>query len=227
MKDISFLKGRLIAHRGVYDNKGVYENTLTAFEKALHCNYIIEIDVRMLIDGTLVVFHDQDMERLLHLEGNIEKISYEELSYLAKYPIPTLEEALKLINGKVPLIIELKTIKRRGVFENKVMELLDHYNGQYAIQSFHFRIIKWFNKNRPNVPVGYLVGKKNISKLYLYKKFDFININMKIVNEKKLKLLRANYLVLGYTVNCKEELEVKKNYYDNLICDNLLEITSS
>lgn len=224
---MTFLKGKLIAHRGVYDNKGVYENTLTAFEKAIKLDYIIELDVRMLSDGTLVVFHDQDMQRLLHLEGDIEKISYDELSYLAKYPIPTLEETLKLIHGSVPLIVEIKTIKKRGLVENKVMELLDNYEGEYAIQSFHVKTIKWFNKNRPNIIIGYLVGKKNISKLRLFKKFDFININMDIVNDKKLKLLRANYLLLGYTIHSKDELALKKNYYDNLICDNLLEIDAS
>lgn len=224
---MTFLKGKLIAHRGVYDNKGVYENTLNAFEKAIKLDYIIELDVRMLNDGTLVVFHDQDMERLLHLEGDIEKISYDELSYLAKYPIPTLEETLNLIRGSVPLIIEIKTLKKRGLVENKVMELLDKYEGKYAIQSFHIKTIKWFNKNRPNVVVGYLVGKKNINKLFLFKKFDFININMNIINDKKLKILRANYLLLGYTISNKEELELKKNYYDNLICDNLLEIDAS
>lgn len=227
MKDKSFLKGRLIAHRGVYDNKSVYENTLKAFDKAIKLNYIIELDVRMLNDGTLIVFHDEDMQRLLHLEGNIEKISYEELSYLAKYPIPTLEETLNLVNGSVPLIIELKNIKKRGVVESKVMELLDNYKGKYAIQSFHIRTIKWFVKNRSNVVVGYLIGRKNASKIHLFKKFDFININMGLVNDKKLKLLKANYLVLGYTIRTRKELEIKKNYYDNLICDNLLEIDSA
>ncbi len=224
MKDKSFLKGRLIAHRGIYDNKGVYENTLKAFEKAMKLNYIIELDVRMLKCGTLVVFHDQDMERLLHLEGDIEKLSYDELVYLAKYPIPTLEEALNFINGSVPLIIELKTIKKRGIVESKAMVVLDKYEGKYAIQSFHIKTLKWFNKNRPNVVIGYLMGKKNISKSYLFKKYDFVNINMEIISDKKLKFLKAKYLVLGYTVHTKEELEIKKNYYDNLVCDNLLEI---
>lgn len=227
MKNKEFLKERLIAHRGVYDNKGVYENTLLAFEKAMKLNYIIEADVRMLIDGTLVVFHDKDMERLLHLEGNVEKLSYEELSFIAKYPVPTLEEVLNLLKGTVPLIIELKTVKRRGIFESKVMELLDNYEGKYAIQSFHIKTLKWFDKNRPNVIIGYLVNKKNLSKLHLFKKFDFININMEIINDEKLKLLKAKYLVLGYTVRTKEELKLKQHYYDNLICDNLLEIDAS
>lgn len=227
MKNREFLKDRFIAHRGIYDNKGVYENTLKAIEKAVAKNYMIEIDVRMLVDGTIIVFHDQDMERLLHLEGDIEKLSYDELSYIAKYPIPTLNEILDCVKGRVPLIIELKSLKKRGIFENKVAEVLDNYDGEYAIQSFHIKTIKWFNKNRPNIVIGYLVGKKNLNKLYIFKKFDFININMEIVNEKKLKFLRANYLVLGYTIHSKEELEAKQNYYDNLICDNLLEIDES
>lgn len=221
---MTFLKGNLIAHRGVYDNKGVYENTLSAFDRAIDRRYIIELDVRMLIDGKLVVFHDEDMERLLHVEGKIEKLSYDELTYIAKYPIPTLEEVLNYVKGMVPLLIEIKTIKKRGLVESKVMELLDNYVGNYAIQTYNIKTIKWFNKNRPNTIIGYLVSKKNINKLYIFKKYDFININTNIINDKKLKIFKANYLVLGYTVETKEELDIKKNYYDNLICDNLLEI---
>ncbi len=190
-------------------------------------NYLIEVDIRMLIDGTVVVFHDQDMERLLHMDGDIEKLSYEELTYIAKYQIPTLEEMLEFIDGKVPLIIELKSRKKHSVFETKVAEILDNYKGLYAIQTFHAKTIKWFNKNRPNVIVGYLVNKKNLKKMPFFKKYDFININMDIVNDEKLKFLRANYLVLGYTIHSKEELSVKQKYYDNLICDNLLEIDAS
>lgn len=227
MKDIEFLKSNLIAHRGIYDNKRVYENTLKAFKIAMDRNYIIEADVRMLVDGTVVVFHDQDMERLLHLEGDIEKLSYEELTYIAKYSIPTLEEMLEFIDGKVPLIIELKSRKKRGIFENRVAEILDKYEGLYAIQTFHIKTIKWFNKNRDNVIVGYLVNKRNLNKMHFFKKYDFININMEVVNDKKLKFLRANYLVLGYTIRSKDELNNKQNYYDNLICDNLLEIDAS
>lgn len=221
---MTFLKNRMIAHRGVYDNKGIYENTLNAFEKAIDKKYMIELDVRMLSDGTLIVFHDEELIRLLHVEGKVEKLTYDELSYIAKYPIPTLEETLNFIKGRVPLLIELKTVKKRGLVESNVMELLDNYEGEYAIQSFHMKILKWFNKNRPNVVVGYLIGKKNMNKSYLFKKYDFVNIDVNIVSDKKLKLLKANYLVLGYTVRTKEEFDVKKNYYDNLICDNLLEI---
>lgn len=227
MKDVEFLKSSLIAHRGIYDNKGVYENTLKSFEKAINKNYIIEADIRMLIDGTIIVFHDQDMERLLHLEGDIEKLSYDELTYIAKYPIPTLDEMLEMAAGRVPLLIELKTKSKRGIFESKVANILDKYEGSYAIQSFNIKTIKWFNKNRKNTVVGYLVDKKNLNKMTFFKKYDFININTEIIDDKKLKFLRANYLVLGYTISDKEELKLKRNYYDNLICDNLLEIDAS
>ena len=227
MKNKEFLSGSLIAHRGIYDNKGVYENTLKSIEKAIEKNYTVEIDVRMLLDGTIIVFHDQDMERLLHLEGDIEKLSHDELTYITKYPIPTLAEMLELVAGRVPLIIELKTRKKRGMFESKVAEILDDYKGLYAIQSFNISTLRWFYKNRPNVILGYLVNKKNLSKMRFFKRYDFINIKMDIINDKRLKFLRANYLVLGYTVRSKEELEIKQNYYDNLICDNLLEIDAS
>ena len=65
MRDISFLKGRLIAHRGCHDiEKNVPENSMLAFDKAVENNYIIELDVHILKDGNIVVFHDDNLKRM-------------------------------------------------------------------------------------------------------------------------------------------------------------------
>lgn len=224
IKDLAFLKKSRIAHRGIYDNKRIYENTISAFSRALKYNYIIELDVRMLVCGTLVVFHDQDMERLLHVEGDVEKITYDELSYMAKFQIPTLQKVLELVNGAVPLLIELKTISKKGIFESKVAEVLDNYEGQYAIQSFNIKSIKWFYKNRKDVPIGYLIGKKNYHKEPFFRKYDFINIYYGLMNDKKIRKMREDKMVIAYGIKNKTEYDLKKDVYDNLICDNLLEI---
>lgn len=222
--DISFLKKNKIAHRGIYDNKRIYENTISAFTRAIKYNYIIELDVRMLACGTLVVFHDQDMERLLHVEGDVEKTTYEDLSFIAKYQIPTLKEVLELVDGVVPLLIELKTISKKGIFENKVAELLDNYKGEFAIQSFNIKTLKWFYKNRKHIGIGYLIGKKNYHKDPFFKKYDFINILYSLFSDKKIRKMREDKMVIAYGIKDKKEYDLKKDVYDNLTCDNLLEI---
>lgn len=226
MKDVSFLKGNFIAHRGIYDNVRIYENTISAFERSIKYGYTIFIDVRILCDGTIVCFHDEDTKRLLHLEENIDKITYDELSYLSKFQIPKLEDVLKLINGSVPIIIEMRNNVKKYYFENKICELLDNYNGSFAIQSFNLKTIKWFYKNRKEYVTGYLICKKNSKKDYFFKKYDYLAVNILLYNDKKVKKLRQDKIVLGYKILNQEEFDKNITIYDNLIIDNILEINN-
>ena len=224
LKDLSFLKSSKIAHRGIFDNKRIYENTLSAFVRAIKYKYIIHIDVHMLKDGTIICFHDEDMFRLLHVEGKIDTLSYEELSYIAKYKIPTLEEALEEIDGKVPVIIEMRNVSKKHEFELNITKILDDYKGLFAVQSFYLSILKWFYKNRPNYVIGYLVCKKNCMKDYFFKKYDYLNINILLYNDKRIKRIRSNKLVIGYKVISLNEYQKVSYLYDNLEFDNILEI---
>ncbi len=224
MKDVSFLKGQKIAHRGIYDNTRIYENTLASYKRALKYNYIIELDLRLLADGTIICFHDDSATRMFHLDDKIEKLTFDELSYMAKYKIPTFEDVLDLVKGSVPLLIELKTKTRKYLLENKVSELLDNYDGVVAIQSFNIRTLKWFYKNRPNIVIGYLVGKRNYKRESFFKKYDFLNINVNLFSDKRVRKIREDKLVLGYSIKSSEEYDKKASIYDSLICDNLLEI---
>lgn len=226
MKDLSFLKNKLIAHRGIFDNKIVFENTMLAYKNAIKYGYPIEMDVRMLKDGTIVCFHDETLDRLQHIDSNVENMTYEELSFISKYEIPLFEDVLKVINGSVPLLIELKSLTRKKMLETKVAELLDNYDGLFAIQSFNISTLKWFYKNRPKYITGYLVCKKNFKKDYFFKKYDFITINILIYNDKKIKKMRENKTIIGYKITSINEYEKTVNLYDNLICDDILEIKS-
>lgn len=224
MKDLSFLKSRPIANRGIFDNIRIYENTISAFERAIKYNAIIQLDIRLLKDNTIIAFHDEELTRLHHVEGRVENLTYDELSYISKYQIPTLENVLELVHGRVPLIIDLKTKTKRGIFETRVAELLDNYNGLYAIQSFNLGTLKWFYKNKPKYITGLLINKKNCNRDYFFKKYDFANINILIYNNKKIKKMREDKIILGYTVMSKEDYQNVVGVYDNLAFDNLLEM---
>lgn len=93
MKKINFLKRSLIAHRGVH-NLQIPENTIPAFYKCVDKNYIIELDIHILIDNTIVVYHDYNLNRLTKVNKVIETLTYEQLSKIKiknKYTIPTLK----------------------------------------------------------------------------------------------------------------------------------------
>ena len=116
MKNINFLRENLIAHRGLHSDTTI-ENTISAFIKAMEKNYIIELDVHILKDDTIVVYHDFDLKRLTSVNKIIEKLTYPQLSKIRiknKYQIPTLTQVINIIKGKVPLLIEVKTLDKNN-----------------------------------------------------------------------------------------------------------------
>ena len=227
MKDMSCVRNRFIAHRGIYDNKRIYENTTSAFLRAIKNNSIIEVDLRMLKDGTIICFHDENMERMLHVEGKIERLTYDELCYIARYQIPTFSMLLELTHGTVPLLIELISKTKKNALEREVARMLDDYRGDFAIQSFNIKTLKWFYKNRVHFITGYIIGKRNYRKEPFFKKFDFLNIKIGLYNDKKIKKIREDKFVLGWGVTNRDEYDRYANVFDNLVVDNLLDIIDS
>ena len=164
MKNANFLKEKFIAHRGLFNNTTVCENSLPAFECTIENGYAIELDIQPTKDNELVVFHDSTLLRMTGQNGKVSDYTYNELQELnllnTNQKIPTLQQVLKLVNGQTPLLIEIKPNNLKvGKLETKLMQLLNEYNGQYAIQSFNPFIILWFKKNAPNVVRGILSAK--------------------------------------------------------------------
>ena len=162
MNNIDFLLKKVISHRGVFDNSlGIPENSLESFKKAVEQGYSIELDIHVLKDNTVVVFHDDNLKRMTGIDKKINTFTYEELKEIkllnSTETIPTLEEVLELIDGKVPILIEFKsdgTIRR---LEQEAMKILVNYKGKYAIQSFDPNCVYFFKKNYPNIPRGQLI----------------------------------------------------------------------
>lgn len=101
------------AHRGFHDKPVIPENSLPAFRRAIEHGFGAELDVHLLKDGTLAVFHDSDLRRCANVDGQIEDLTLEELKQLrlegTDEQIPTFDEVLALFESATPLIIELKT----------------------------------------------------------------------------------------------------------------------
>ena len=149
------------AHRGLFDNGGdAPENSLLAIQKAVEAGYGIEFDVQLSKDDVPVIFHDGTLQSMCGVEGNVWDYTLEELKGFkllnSEQTIPTLEEVLAVVDGKVPLIIEFKLDR----VQTKVCELsnalLKNYNGIYCIESFHPLAVMWYRKNRPDILRGQL-----------------------------------------------------------------------
>ena len=219
-KDISFLRSNLIAHRGIH-NSYCIENTIGAFIKAINRNYIIELDIHILQDNEIVVFHDFLLTRLTGVKKMIEKMSYAQLSKLKiknKYQIPTLKQVMHIVNGKVPILIEVKDIYNNTKFYKELVKILDNYEGKFAIQSSNPKVIEWFKKNKKDYVIGLIIFNRLNYKLFrkYTRKIDFLTVYKKELPFKDKKL------IIGWTIKNEKEFLKYVNISDNLICENIL-----
>ena len=154
-----------IAHRGLFDNDSdAPENSLAAFQKAVDAGYVVELDVQLTADGLVVVSHDTSQLRETGVDRTIPDMTAAEVAELRLFgtdePMPTFAEVLDLIDGRVPLLVELKVGAdgdAAGLSE-ATAELLDDYDGEYAVQSFNPFALQWFKDNRPEVLRGILAA---------------------------------------------------------------------
>lgn len=156
-----------VAHRGLHDiAAGIPENSRAAFGAALAAGYAIELDVRLSADGVAVVFHDATLERLCGRPGRVADLSAAELGRLALLGTaetpPTFAEVLALVDGRTPLLVEVKNYGREpiGALEQAVASALARYRGPFAVQSFNPRTVAWFRRHMPQFVRGQIADLK-------------------------------------------------------------------
>jgi len=157
---LRWLTARPFAHRGLHDlGAGRPENTLAAFDAAVTAGYGIECDVHVSSDGVPIIFHDDRLERLTGEQGCVRDLTADELADIhiagTSECVPTLDELLSLVEGRVPLLIELKHIKRRDAgLAWGVAERLKRYAGPAAAMSFRGSLIRELKAADPHLVRG-------------------------------------------------------------------------
>ncbi len=150
------------AHRGLHNkDKGIPENSIYAFGEAIKRKIGIEIDLHLSKDNNTVVIHDTSTLRTTGKEGKVTEMTTAEISRLTldgtSERVPFLNDVLELVDGTVPLLIELKVDGGNyAALCEAVFSQLDRYEGDYLVQSFDPRVLLWLKKNRPNVGRGQL-----------------------------------------------------------------------
>ncbi|MBQ2802251.1 MAG: glycerophosphodiester phosphodiesterase [Lachnospiraceae bacterium] len=155
--------GKCYAHRGLFSNENSCpENSLPAFTKAVESGYGIEMDVQITKDNKLIVFHDNTLSRMCGIDVNVRDKTYRELCELSLLAtdckIPLLSEVLKMVNGSVPLLIEIKLPVFSTLTCRLVDEVLRNYKGKYCIESFNTLALLWYRIHRPDIVRGQLSG---------------------------------------------------------------------
>ncbi len=153
-----------IAHRALHDiGQGVVENSVTAIRRAVQAGYGIEIDVQLSSDGVAMVFHDDTLDRLTGVTGPVRARSAADLVELtltgSEDQIAPLSDVLALIDGAVPLVVEIKDQsgglgEADTALEEAVARDLDHYAGPVAVMSFNPYVVDAMQRLAPDVPRG-------------------------------------------------------------------------
>jgi glycerophosphoryl diester phosphodiesterase len=160
MTNAAWIKELPVAHRGYHDlNNAVWENTLSAFARAVEAGFAIECDLHYASDGVPIIFHDEDLERLCNLKVDVRERTSQELGLIAvggtKDKVPTLKQLLALVQGKVPLVLELKGREADDEgFAESVLEVLEGYEGKVALMSFDHWLLKDLKDLNAPYPLG-------------------------------------------------------------------------
>jgi glycerophosphoryl diester phosphodiesterase len=162
---LGWLTARPIAHRGYHSAAaGRIENTLAAAEAAKSKNFAIECDLQLTADGQVVVFHDDTLDRLTKTAGEVAKKTLAEVRAVrfrdADTTIPSLEDLLDLVDGRVPLVIELKSrFTGDRKLEAATASVLLTYDGPVAVMSFDPASMTVMRRLAPGLPRGMVADR--------------------------------------------------------------------
>lgn len=227
-----------IAHRGLNDTKvWAPENSPESFRRAVLNGFSIELDVHLSKDKNLVVFHDDNLLRMTGVNKKITSLTLSQIKELkladTSERIPTLAEVLKIVNGQVPLYIEIKnTTFPIGKLERILLSQMKNYKGKWTVMAFNPLRLRWIAK-RSNVNRCQLVASPNRKGLACITRSNFvwnnISIPQKLAFNKKASSIdtalicaqnnRRHYV---WTVTSQKELDKFSKFCDGIIFEGFI-----
>lgn len=238
-----------IAHRGLHGD-GVPENSLAAARAAIEAGYGIEMDIQHTADNVPMVFHDYDLTRLAGEDSYIADLELEDLDdkrlLETDEPIPTLAAMLRLVEGRVPLLIEIKDQDGRlgrniGELHRHVADQLKSYEGPVAVMSFNPHTVRAFHEIAPDIPVGLTTcnfSKKdwpalddttrlNLAEIKLFESSgaSFISHDKADLTNARVDALKAQGVpVLCWTIKSPEEETTARRMADNITFEGYMAV---
>lgn len=235
------------AHRGLHslESPNYPENSISAIHLAVENGFGIEIDLQATEDEQIVVFHDNDLERMTGFSGHVERTPWQiiktlRLNHDESHPIPLFKQVLDKVDGKVPLLIEIKPQVKYKVAVPLIMAELKDYKGEFMIQSFHPLILRKVKKINPNIKRGILsMGfsykpqnnildiLKNLVTANLLFNFlarpHFVSYNVRSKTNKSMLILKKLWRIpfFAWTVNNEKVLSKAEGFYDTIIFEKI------
>jgi len=223
-----------IGHRGA---KGyALENTLPSIEKAIALGVdMVELDVRITKDKHPVIIHSIRLGALNKKYSRVSRHTLGELKALkikGEGTIPTLGEVLEVVNNRIGLNLELKVKNSAQV----VVQTLRDYKVDFAkimIASNHPSEIKAVEALEPNIATALVFRSVNAFNLWFVLDFlailflpltkyyiawlvkscraDYLNINYRLLDRKKVALLKKQGVkICAWTVNSQRKIDYLK-----------------
>ena len=242
-----FLTKKPFAHRGYHsrflsDDRKIPENSLEAFRQAIDKNYSIEMDIHFTKDFKIIVFHDFFLGKLTTKKGYVcgKTLDYiKEATLSNNQAIPTIEEALDLINGRVPVLVEIKYSnhikKNLEIFSNVLAENLKSYKGPLALMSFSIDVIRFIKQKKffgrfplglttsfpKTESIGNKIKNNKIENEIVSNKLQFISQDWRgIENSRINRLKKLDVAILSWTITSKEIEHHLEGLVDNITFEN-------
>jgi glycerophosphoryl diester phosphodiesterase len=237
VRDLNWLLAKPIAHRGLHDKTRV-ENTESAFSAAMKHDYAIECDLQITKDGEAVVFHDDDVDRLLDAKGRVKNHNVRELKALkfksSQDRVQTLAELLEQINGRCTLVIELKSHwDHDETLTLRALEILKNYTGPYALMSFDPEMVACIAERSPQTLRGITADRVvdsyyqplSLARRIAMRNFEhlpqtkphFISYDFKALPFSPVTEIRnAGYPVITWTIESEEQAAIARRYSDQI-----------
>lgn len=237
----SWIVDKPFAHRGLHDAAArIPENTIAAFDAAIASGYAIELDVRQVRDGALVVFHDSDLNRACGIDRELSDLAWEDVKqtgiFGTEHRIPLLDEVLALTAGRVPLLVELKKDGAHRGIERALDETLSGYKGPFAVQSFSPTALRWFRKHGVGAPLGHVAGPLTDEDITTLRKLssrwllgalvsrpDFINYDLRAMPSAWVDIVSrlASLPVICWTVKTDDDKRKVERLGLNYVFENV------
>jgi glycerophosphoryl diester phosphodiesterase len=244
-KDMEFFSEWDFAHRGLFKNgTEAPENSIPAFRKAIEAGFAIELDVQLTRDNVPVVIHDFDLNRACGADVKVKSLTFDELRtnyrlFGSREKVPSFAEVLELIDGKVPILVEIKSVDTDMTVCRKAWELLREYDGEWCMESFNPLCLLWFRMKHPDVIRGQLADnfikdgtKGNKGLLWLLQnltgnfatKPDFIAFNHKYADTLAFQINRKLFHIPAFAWTVKSEKDRKRALkdFDVMIFDSFI-----
>lgn len=246
MRRIDWLADLPIAHRGLHGSPNGYgqnlvENTLSGCTAAIEHGFAMEVDLQLSADGEAMMFHDDTLDRLTAQSGPVRNASADQLARIpiegSSNTIARFADLLALVDGRVPLIIELKHQKgdKTYTLAKRAAEVAADYKGKIAFISFDPFLLSTLKNCAPQFLRGIVVDRGKEAEfleqskwwqrfflrnlLHFQKsKFDFISCDKDALDMISVRWMkRRNMQILTWTIHSLKEAEAALKTADQIV----------